>query len=43
MGDTTTAMGWLKRSNLKEKNELDRKWEEKHKIAAILDSKIELY
>ena len=48
MGDSTTAMGWLRRSNFREKDESNREWEVKQNVARkmanlVLDSETVLY
>ena len=48
MGDSTAAMGWLRRSNFRAKNEQDIEWLVKQKIARkvatiVLDSETVLY
>jgi hypothetical protein len=48
MGDSTSAMGWLRRSNFKEKDEDDRDWLAKQRVARklanlILDSQTVVY
>ena len=48
MGDSTTAMGWLKRSNFKEKDEDDNEWLVKQQVARklanlVLESDTMLY
>ena len=48
MGDSTSAMGWLRRSNFREKDESDKEWEVKQSVARklarlVLDSETVLY
>ena len=48
MGDSTAAMGWLRRSNLRETDEDDKDWEVKQQVARklanlVLDSGTVLY
>ena len=48
MGDSTTAMGWLRRSNFRAKDESDQEWIVKQDVARklaelILDSELVLY
>ena len=48
MGDSTSAMGWLRRSNVREKNGSDKEWEVKQSVARklarlVLDSETVLY
>ena len=48
MGDNTSAMGWLRRSNFREKGEDDLEWAVKEQVARklanlILDSETVLY